>query len=128
MTVDSDFLALLEAIPNVNVWDGVVDADETTKVISVPLPFVLYEGKRTTPENVRAGGRGERGNFPALKCAGETRDQADLLANKVEAALDGAAMGKRTVSFFDRSEPIRDPRYTRTGGDPLFYTALRFTV
>ena len=128
MTVDSDFLALLNAIPNLNVHDGIVDADETTKVISVPLPFVVYFGKRTTPENVRAGGRGERGNFIALTCAGESRLHADLVADKVEAALDGAALGKRTVSFFERSGPTRDLRYTRPGNEPLFYTALRFTV
>lgn len=128
MTTDADVLTLLRAIPNANVWDGIVDADETEKVISVPLPFVLYYGKRTQPVNARAGGRSERGNFPAMTCAGESREQADALADKVEAALDGAAMGNRTVTFFERGEPTRDLRYTRPGGGALFYTALRFTV
>lgn len=127
MSVDSDLLTLLRA-GVANVWDGIVDADETTKVISVPLPFVLYYGKRTTPENVRAGGRAERGNFPAMTCVGSTREQADALADKVEALLDGKPLGNRTVSFFERSDPTRDLRYTRTGGGPLFNVGLRFTV
>ena len=127
MTVDADILTLLRA-GIANVWDGIVDADETAKVINVPLPFVLYYGKRTTPENRRAGGRAERGNFPALTCAGSTRLQADALADKVEALLDGQSLGNRTVSFFERSDPTRDLRYTRKDGGPLFYTALRFTV
>ena len=128
MTVDADFLTLLRSAPSLNVWDGIVDADETTKVISVPLPFVLYEGKRTERTNERAGGRAERGNFPAMKCVGETRVQADLLADKVEAWLDGKPLGNRTVQFFERRLPERDLRYTRPGGGPLFYTYLRFTV
>jgi len=128
MTVDADFLALLKSAPNLNVWDGIVDANETTKVISVPLPFVLYYGKRTSPENLRAGGRAERGNYMAMTCAGESRLHADLLADKVEAWLDGKPLGNRTVTFSDRQLPDRDLRYTRTGGGPIFYTALRFTV
>ena len=127
MSVDDDLLTLLEALPY-DVHDGHVDANETTKVISVPLPFVLYYGKRTSPENVRAGGRAERGNFAAMTCVGESREQADALADKVEAGLDGKPLGNRTVLFYDRSEPTRDLRYTRIGGGPLFYTALRFTV
>ena len=119
MSVDSDLLALLEAAPNVaNVHDGHVDADESLKEISVALPFVLYFGKRTTPTNGRAGGRAERGNYAAMTCVGETREQADWLADKVEAGLDGKALGKRTVTFYDRSEPTRDLRYTRPGGGP----------
>lgn len=128
MTVDSDFLALLRSAPSLTVHDGIVDADETEKVILASLPFVQYYGKRTVRANRRAGGRAERGNFLAMTCAGETRDQADLLADKVEAWLDNKPLGKRTVSFFDRSGPTRELRYTRPGGGPLFYTALRFTV
>lgn len=128
MTVDADFLTLLRSAPSLTVYDGIVDDAETTKVISVPLPFVLYFGKRTTPENVRAGGRADRGNFPALTCAGSTRLQADALADKVEAWLDGKPLGRRSVRFFERSDPTRDLRYTRPGGGPIFYTALRFTV
>lgn len=127
MSVDAGILTLLRA-GIANVHDGIVTANETTKVITVPLPFVLYYGKRTIPANLRAGGRAERGNFPALTCAGTTREQADALADKVEALLDGKSVGNRTVAFFERSDPTRDLRYTRTDGGPLFYTALRFTV
>jgi hypothetical protein len=127
MSIDGGVLALLRAgFPN--VWDGIVDADETAKIVSVPLPFIVYNGKRTTPENVRAGGRAERGNFPSMLCVGETREQADALADKVEALLDGKGLGNRTVRFFERSDPARDLRYTRTGGGPLFNVGLRFAV
>lgn len=127
MTVDAGLLELLRAAV-VNVHDGVVDADETTKIISVPVPFAVYYGKRTAPANLRAGGRAERGNFPGLTCAGTTREQADALADKIEAALDGKPLGNRTIRFFERSAPTRDLRYTRPGGGPLFYTGLIFTI
>jgi hypothetical protein len=129
MTVDDQILTLLNAAPAIaNVHDGYVDADESAKVISVPLPFVLYYGKRTSPTNARAGGRAERGNIVAMTCAGQTRQQADWLADKVGAALDGAPLGNRTVTFLDRDDPHRDKTYTRPDNRPIFYAAIRFTV
>lgn len=127
MSVDDELLTLLRATP-FHVWDAYVDADETEKVIDVPLPFVLYYGKRTVPVHGRAGGLAERGNFPGMTCVGSTREQADALADAIETALDGKPLGKRTIGFSERPSPERDLRYTRPGGAPLFYTALRFTV
>jgi hypothetical protein len=139
VSVDSDILARLDvsplhlydpavaATPNA-VFDGHVEADEKLKVIAVPLPFVQYFGKRSEPVNRRAGGRADRGHYASLVCVGRTREQADWIADRVEAALDHKPVGASIAALFERDLPERDRNYTRPDSGPLFRVGLTFTV
>lgn len=134
MTVDTALLALLEAVPNLNVHDGYVSADKTTKVISVPLPYVVYYSSLGYDVDERQGGRpGGRAVPFRLGFVGATPEQTRAAGEKVRAALsrkrvtvDGKESG--LIRLIDSDTVRRDDDYTRDGGLPLFYGADQYEV
>src|SRR5687768_15405752 len=120
MSVDSDILALLEAVPNLNVHDGDVDADETTKVISVPLPYVVFYSSPGYDNNERQDGRvGDRVNEFDLHGVGATREQAKAALDKARAAISRKRLNGNLIQRSDDNLRVRrEDKYTRPGGGP----------
>lgn len=132
--VDTAVLALLRAVPNLNVWDGDVgDADEQEKTISAPLPYVVLYSTPGRPTNGRLGARRGRAAEFQVTFVGKTREQAKWAAEKVDAALDNAHItiagrGRQIRRSDDISYVRRDDVWTRPDGGPLFTGPLRYVV
>lgn len=127
---DDDLLALLRAVPNLNVWDGYVDADETAKVISVPLPYVAFLSStgRDWQEGFCGGVSGQVVEFQ-LTGVGSTRRQAKWALGKVRTALSRKRVNGELVVRSDVVEFVRrEDDYTLPGGEPLFYGVDRYSV
>lgn len=126
---DNTILAQLRALnPALNVHDGHVEAsDPDAKVISAPLPYVVFWGGYDDASlgDSLAGSSGARLTDFRLTFVGETREQAMLAGERARAALDRKfvtfAGGKRFVRCTDNSGYVtRDDTWTRPGGAPLF--------
>ena len=130
MSTDSDLLALLEAVPNLNVHDGYVDADETEKVISVPLPYVVFYSTPGYDNNERqCGGVGGRVVEFQITGVGGTREQAKWALDQARTALSRKRLNGSLIRRFDDNQFVRrDDDYTRPSGDPLFYGVDRYGV
>lgn len=131
--VDTAVLALLRGTV-LNVHDGyVTDSDEDAKTISAPLPYVVFYPTPGRPVNPRIGGTRGRGHEFQVSYVGGTREQAVWAQGKAEAALDGVSItvgGRPRQIRRTADNPYlgRDDTWTRPGGGPLFYGALRFYV
>ena len=124
----------------VSVHDSYVEIDESTKVITWPLPFlVFYSNLGDEFGEERLDGRSSRRNVDIeVAYIGETRDQALLAGEKARAVLSGARLavtGRRAwLCNLERSDRVnRADDAVRTGGLPLFvgrdyYTASVTTV
>lgn len=134
MSVDPELIALLEAVPNLNVYDGHVTADETAKEISVPLPFVVYYSSLGYDVDERLGGRaGGRVTQFQVTYVGSTREQAQWAGEKARAALSRkrvtvSGTESSLIMLRDSATVRRDDDYTRPGGDPLFYGVDQYEV
>lgn len=133
---DATVLALLDAIPNLNVWDGhVEDSDPDTQVISADLPYVVFWAgyDDASPGDSLAGTSGARLTDFRVTAVGETREQAKWAAEKVRAVLDRKRVtftaGSRFVRCTDNSGAVtRDDTWTRPGGAPLFSGVDQYEV
>lgn len=125
---DATVLAILRAIPNVNVWDGhVEDSDATDKVITAPLPYVVFWGgyDDAEPGDSLAGSSGAHLSDFRLTFVGSTREQAKLVGEACRAQLDRKRItfgaGPRFLRCVDAGGYVtRDDTWTRPGGAPLF--------
>lgn len=134
MTFDDALLALLRTDPVLNVHDGYVDADETQKIITVPLPYVVFFSGLGDDIDERLGGRVGGSAIPfQTTYVGGTPEQARWAGQKARAAvsrkrvvLSGRESGliRLVVSSLIR----REDTYTRPGGGPLFFGVDQYEV
>lgn len=133
--VSTEVLTLLDAVPNLNVWDGDVgDSDPTDMVITAELPYVVFYSTPGYPaEAGRRVGAVQRRRVVEFQVngAGETREQAQWALSEAETALDGKVLdiagARRRIRRTDDNLFVRkDPTWTRPGGAPLFFGVLRF--
>lgn len=133
---EAAILAVLEAVPNLRVFDGhVTDSDESAKTISAPLPYVVFhrlDDDETVGDDL-AGGYGARIQDFQVTYVGLTPEQAAAVRDRQRSALNRQWItmpaGQRLVRRSDDSFPIsRDDTWSRPDGAPLFYGADRYTV
>lgn len=125
---DTTVLALLNAIPNLNVWDGhVEDSDADLKVISADLPYVVFWGgyDDDVPGDSLAGTSGAHLTDWRITGVGSTREQARWAMEQAKTALNRKRVtftaGSRFVRCTSNSGGVtRDDTWTRPGGAPLF--------
>ena len=142
MTTDGDLLAMLDASPSLvfvprgqtgvanAVYDGYVDADETAKVISIPLPYVVLFSTPGYDNDARQSGQvaGRVVEF-SITGVGETREQAKWVLDKARTALSRQRLNGNLIIRADDNQFVRrDDDYTRPGGGPLFYGIDRYGV
>lgn len=124
--VDDVVLAALEAA-NLNVHDGFVHVDATTKTVNYPLPFVVYYSSVGDDDNPRLSGRmGRRSVFFSVTYVGLDRKQAKWAGERVRDVLQGHRFtipGHRSwLCGLDESQRVRrDDGAARPDGSPLFY-------
>ncbi len=130
MNPDDALLALLRAVANLNVHDGYVDVDETQKVISVPLPYVVFWSTPGYDNDARQDGRvaGRVVDFQ-ITGVGGTREQAKWVLDKARGALSRKRLNGSLIIRDDDNQFVRrDDDYTRPGGGPLFYGVDKYAV
>lgn len=130
MSTDADLLALLVAVPNLTVHDGYVDADETLKVISIPLPYVVFYSTPGRDNDDRQSGAvaGRVVEF-SITAVGETREQAKWALDKARTALSRKRLNGNLIKRADDNQFVRrDDDYTRPGNLPIFYGVDRYAV
>lgn len=134
MSAADAVLALLRAVPNLNVHDGyVADSDESSKTISAPLPYVIVFFRAPSPINPRLGSNGRRSIGFQVTGVGSTREQASWAAQKAEDALDWTLIDidgrpRRIRRDNDEAWMTRDDVWTRPDGGPLFNDARRYVT
>lgn len=134
MSPDDEILALLDAVPNLNVHDGSVDVDETEKVILVDLPYVVLSTGLGEDADERTGGRpGLRAVPFGISYVGETREQARWAGERARAAVsrrritvDGRESG--LIVLLESSEIYPDANYKGSGGEKLFSGRDKYVV
>lgn len=130
MNPDDALLALLRAVANLNVHDGYVDVDETQKVISVPLPYVVFWSTPGYDNDARQDGRvaGRVVDFQ-ITGVGGTREQAKWVLDQARGALSRKRLNGSLIIRDDDNQFVRrDDDYTRPGGGPLFYGVDKYAV
>lgn len=125
---DATVLALLNAVANLNVWDGhVEDSDADLSVISADLPYVVFWGgyDDDTPGDSLAGTSGAHLTEFRVTAVGGTREQAKWAGEQARAVLNRKRVtfvaGSRFVRCTENSGYVtRDDTWTRPDGAPLF--------
>lgn len=142
MSADDDILAMLDAspilvfvprgtpgVPNA-VYDGFVDADETLKVISVPLPYLVFYSTPGRDRDERQGGQvGGRVLEFRITAVGVDRRQAKWILDKARGVLSRKRLNGNLIMRSDDNLSVRrEDVYTMPGGDPLFYGVDKYAV
>lgn len=150
MSADADVLALLDASEFLVVYEegvtppatpedefsmvyqGEADADETAKVIIVPMPYLVYGTTTPRDNDARYSGHvaGEIHEF-WLMGVGETPEQAKVPLTKARQAINRKrlAVGRGLIHKDTANQPVtKDPDYNRPGGEPIFYGVDRYAV
>lgn len=130
MNPDDAVLELLRAVPNLTVYDGSVDVDETQKVILVELPYVVFWSTTPRDNGPRFSGRVTGGvtNFQ-LTGVGEDRRQTKAVLDRAQVAISRKRVGGSLIKHSDDNQPVRrDDDYTRPGGEPIFTGVDRYSV
>lgn len=133
---DAVVLATLDAVPNLNVYDGhVTDSDPSTMIVTAALPYVvLYRfGDDAEPGDSLAGTSGAHLSRFQVTAVGETAEQARWAAEKARTVLDRVRLTFPSGSRFVRHDGtslavVRDDTWTRPGGKPLFSGVDRYAV
>lgn len=134
MSVLAEVIAILEAVPYLNVHDGhVTDSDGDTKTVSAPLPYVVLQGRVTEPvEPSLTGVSTTRIAGFDVRFTGRDRTQAEWAADKARTALRDARLtsvaGAPIVRWLETIEPADDPTWNRPDGGPLFVGTERFQL
>ena len=142
MSPAADLLAMLDASPSLvfvprgqpgvpnAVYDGYVDADETAKVISVPLPYVVFYSAPGRDNDARQSGQvAGRVIVFQLTGVGETREQAEWVLDKARTVLSRKRLNGNLIIRDDLDQLVgRADDYTQPGGGPLFYGVDRYGV
>lgn len=141
MSADDDLLAILATapfhlhvegeapVPN-SVFDGYVDADQTSKVITVPLPYLVFYSTPGYDRDERLSGQvaGRVLQFQIIG-VGDHRDQAKWVLDQARTRLSRKRLNGNLIVRDDTNQPVRrEDTYTRPGGEPLFYGIERYAV
>ena len=119
-------LALLAATP-VDIHDGLVEADNSTNVVTYELPYAVYYSSVGSDENPRLGrGKGRRSVFFSLTYVGLDRNQTKWAGEQLRDVLADqriAIPGHRSwpCELLDSQRIRRDDDAIRPDGSPLFY-------
>lgn len=133
---DDAIMAALEAA-GLRVHDGLVlvtATGETQRVVTYPLPFVVYYSNVGDESGERLAGRTTRYNvFFSLTYVGLTAEQAKWAGEKARAALSGVRFTipghKVGICVLDESQRVRrDDDAIRPDGAPLFYGVDNYSV
>jgi hypothetical protein len=126
---DAAIIALLEAT-GIDVNDSFVDADNSTNVVTHPLPYLVYESSVGDDDNdavKRLSGPGDKlSHFFSLAYIGEDPNQARWAGEKARAALrrvrlTGTGIHKSGFVHLDESQRVRrDDDAIRPDGTPLY--------
>ncbi len=137
--VDTAVLALL-AGTGVDVNDGLVDADNSTNVVTYPVPYLVYassigDDNTEGSEAYRLCGPGQqRSVFFSVMYVGEDRNQAKWAGEKVRTALrrkrvTGTGIRSSGLIHLEESQRVRrDDDAIRPDGTPLFYGVDNYAV
>lgn len=130
MSPDDEILALLRAVPHLNVHDGSVDIDESAKVIRVDLPYVVFWSSPGYDNGSRHSGRVPSQVTPfQLTGVGEDRAQAKAVLAKAYDAISRKRIGSSLIKRSNDSQPVRrSDTYTSPGGAPIFSGVDRYSV
>lgn len=136
--VDAKILALLRGLATTEsplaVHDGdVTDADPATKVISAPLPYLVFYSTPGYGINPRMCGRRGRAVEFTINAVGKTREQAKWAGQTAEDALDHVRITLSGVPRLirrteDNPYVRRDDTWIRPDGKPLFVDSRRYTI
>ena len=124
--VDDVIIAALEAT-GLDLNDGLVDADNSTNVVTYPLPYLVYYSSVGDDDNARLTGRkARRSVFFQVSYVGLTREQAKAAGERARAALQGVRFTipghKAWLCQLQESQRVRrDDDAIRPDGSPLFY-------
>lgn len=144
MSADTDILALLNAsstlvyideqtggtpVANAVYW-GDLDIPADVKVISVPLPYIVYNSSTGADRDERQGGQvGGRVLEFDIKGIGSTERQAKWVLDEARAVLSRKFLGDNLIFRSDDNLRVRrEDEFTRPGGKPLFYGVDRYSV
>ncbi len=132
--VDTALLALLVAT-GVDINDNFVDADNSTAVVTYPVPYIVYMSSIGDDHMPRMSGHyGQRSVYFSLMYVGSTREQAKAAGEKARAALrrkrvTGAGIRSSGLIQLDESQRVRrDDDAIHADGHPLFYGVDLYSV
>lgn len=130
--LDAAILAALRSVL-ANVHDGEAPADDTGKVVTSPLPYVVYysdigfDGARR-----QSGDAGQREVSPQVTYVGGSRDQAKWAGQRARAVLADqwltVAGEKVQLRATDSMRVRRDDDVRRPDGGSLFYGVDQYAV
>lgn len=124
--VDDAIIARLKGV-GLNVHDGIVTVDTTTKKVLFPLPYVVYYGSLGIEGAPRLSGRRRQRTVGFMaNYVGETREQAKWAGERVRTALSGVRLdipGYKVGLIEIVTSPWvwRDDDMLRPDGQPVFY-------
>lgn len=144
MSADTDLLAMLDGsptlvyideesgdpgVPNAVYW-GFLDVDEAAKVISVPLPYIVFNSSPGYDRDERHCGQvGGRVSEFQLTGVGSSERQAKWVLDEARKMLNRKRLGKSLIKRSDDNLKVRrDDDYTSPGGKPLFMGVDRYAV
>ncbi len=116
------------------VHDGQVVADNDTKVVYYPLPYVVYSSNLGTDDDRRLAGRNtQRSVFWSLMFVGIDRTQVKWLAEKVRGQiadrhLEVPGHKTRRIKLQSSQRVWRDDDAIRPDGSPLFYSVDEYDM
>lgn len=127
--VDNAVLVLLEAT-DIDVNDTFVDADNTSNIVTYPVPYLVYESSIGDDEQIEAarlsGPGDKRSVFFSVAYIGEDRNQAQAAGERVRAAfrrqrVTGAGILASGFIRLEESQRVRrDDDAIRPDGTPLY--------
>lgn len=143
MSADTDLLAILDAsstlvyideedggpgVPNAVYW-GYLDVDESTKIITVPLPYIVFNSSPGYDNNERQDGRvGGRVLEFDIKGIGGSERQAKWVLDEARKMLSRKRLNGALIQRSNDNQRVRrDDDYTHSDG-PLFYGVDRYAV
>ena len=134
--VDDAVLAILRAIDpdDLAIKDGLVDVDNSTNVVTYPLPYAVYRSNIGDDDNRRLGGmRTRRSVFFDLTVFGVDRTQVKWAGEQIRTVLQGkrvtiAGFGSWRCELLESTRIFRDPDVVQTNGKPLFYARESYAL
>lgn len=124
--VDAAIVARLEAA-GITVYPSYVEVNNETKVVTYPMPFVVYYSSIGIDEAPRLSGRNfQRTTGFMVTYVGLTAEQAKWEGEKARAALVGRRLdvnGRKSGLIECQTSPWvwRDDDMIRPDGQPVFY-------
>lgn len=121
-----------EGAPTVKngVYWGNPTVDRTTKVITLPLPYLVFNASPGYDRDPRFNGTVAGRVFEfRLQGIGQSEQQALWVLNEASKVLSRKRLGRSLIKRRDiNAEARRDDDYTRPGGKPLFSASDKYGV